>query len=101
MKGLCAYEELNAPTVMRSRRVRSQERETQKNGQSGERFKDSEETGFTKTAYNIVRNRAGKMTDPNAAGLQVLGKGGGGLGWSRSGPAKSAGTAAIARWPDL
>jgi hypothetical protein len=46
-------------------------------------------------------NRAVKMTGPNAAGLQVLGKGGGGLGWSRSGPAKRAGTAAIARWPDL
>jgi hypothetical protein len=39
---------------MRNRRVRS--REKQNNGQTGERFKDSEETGFTKTAYNIVRD---------------------------------------------
>jgi hypothetical protein len=54
MKGLCAYGEHNAPTVMRNRRVRS--REKQNNGQNGERFKDSEETGFTKTAYNIVRD---------------------------------------------
>ena len=78
--------------------------EAKKTGRNGREIQDSEETGSTKTAYNVVREPASaRRRVPTRAVSRS---------WKRRRwirlvqvraqlPAKVDGTAAIARWPDL